>query len=75
MRLADVPGYRERHRVTPGLTGLAQVYAPRDIPIRQKFRLDLLYVRRRSLGLDLLLILLSVWISLRGRWERRGPKL
>jgi rhamnosyl/mannosyltransferase len=74
-RLADVPGYAARHAVTPGLTGLAQVYADRDIPPRKKFRYDLLYIRRRSFGLDLRLIFLSFWVSFRGRWERRGQKV
>ncbi len=73
--LEAIPGYRERHAVTPGLTGLAQVYADRDIPRRQKFRYDLLYIRRRSFGLDLRLILLSLWITVRGAWEVRGRKL
>src|SRR5215475_9963186 len=48
-----IPGYEARHRVTPGLTGIAQIYAPRDIPRRQKFRLDLLYVKKQSMRLDL----------------------
>ena len=69
-----VPGYQARHRVTPGLTGLAQVYAPRDLPRRHKFKYDLLYIRRQSFGLDLKLIALSVWISVRGKWEYRGDK-
>jgi lipopolysaccharide/colanic/teichoic acid biosynthesis glycosyltransferase len=72
--LEKIPGYEERHRVRPGLTGLAQVYAPRDIPRRQKFKYDLLYVKRHSLGLDIRLTLLSVWISVRGKWEARTPK-
>ena len=59
----------------PGLTGLAQVYAPRDLPRTGKFRYDLLYQRRASLSLDLRLILMSFWITLRGRWEDRGPKV
>ena len=73
--LEAVVGYEARQRVTPGLTGLAQVYAARDIPRRQKFRLDRLYADRQSLGLDLRLIALSLWITLRGRWERRGAKV
>jgi lipopolysaccharide/colanic/teichoic acid biosynthesis glycosyltransferase/glycosyltransferase involved in cell wall biosynthesis len=73
--LETIPGYEERHRVTPGLTGIAQVFAARDLPRRHKFRLDRLYVRRQSFGLDLRLIALSFWISLRGRWERRGRKV
>jgi lipopolysaccharide/colanic/teichoic acid biosynthesis glycosyltransferase len=69
-----IPGYEARHRVRPGLTGIAQIYAPRDIPRRQKFRLDRLYVRRQSFCLDLRLVAVSFWISFRGTWERRGAK-
>ena len=72
--LEAVPGFSTRCSVTPGLTGLAQIYLRRDVTRRQKFRYDLLYVRRRSLMLDVRLILLSFWISLRGRWEARQPK-
>jgi len=70
-----VAGYEARHRVTPGLTGVAQIYAPRDLPRRQKFKLDLLYVRRQSVRLDVRLIALSFWITLRARWEHRGRKV
>lgn len=73
--LAAIPGYEARHRVRPGLTGLAQVYAPRDLPRTGKFRYDLLYQRRAGLVLDLRLIVLSFWITVRGRWEDRGPKV
>jgi lipopolysaccharide/colanic/teichoic acid biosynthesis glycosyltransferase len=73
-RLEDVPGFEHRIKVRPGLTGLAQVYAPRDVPRRQKFRYDRLYVDRRSWRLDLQLLLLSFWISLHGTWEARGRK-
>ena len=73
-RLEDVPGFEHRIRVRPGLTGLAQVYARRDVPRRQKFKYDRLYVERRSWWLDVRLILLSFWISLLGRWEVRGRK-
>jgi lipopolysaccharide/colanic/teichoic acid biosynthesis glycosyltransferase len=72
--LEEVPGFAERCRVRPGLTGLAQIFAPRDIPRRQKFRYDRLYIRRRSFWLDLRLILLSFWITFRGSWEARGRK-
>jgi lipopolysaccharide/colanic/teichoic acid biosynthesis glycosyltransferase len=72
--LEDVPGFAARCAVPPGLTGVAQIFAPRDIPRRQKFRYDRLYIRRRSFGLDLRLILLSFWITFRGTWEVRGRK-
>lgn len=70
--LTRLPGYRERLRVRPGLTGLAQVRLPRDTTYRRKFDRDLAYVRDRSLWMDLKLIALSVWISLRGAWGRVG---
>ena len=72
--LEDVPGFAQRIRVRPGLTGLAQVYARRDLPRRQKFRYDRLYVETRTWTGDLRLILLSFWISVLGRWEVRGRK-
>jgi lipopolysaccharide/colanic/teichoic acid biosynthesis glycosyltransferase len=72
--LEDVPGYAHRVTVRPGLTGVAQIYAPRDIPRRQKFRYDRIYIARRSWMLDVRLILLSFWISLLGTWEARGRK-
>lgn len=72
--LEAVPGFDERCRVPPGLTGVAQIYAPRDIPRRQKFRYDRVYIRRQSFWLDLRLILLSFWITFRGTWEARGRK-
>ena len=72
--LEAVPGFTTRCTVTPGLTGLAQIYLRRDVTRRQKFRLDLLYVRRRSFMLDVRLILLSFWITFRGTWEARGQK-
>lgn len=72
--LSSIPGYAERITVRPGLTGIAQIYAPRDVPRRSKFRYDRLYVRRRSFWLDLRLIALSFWISFRGSWEAPGSK-
>ena len=73
--LEAVPGYRDRCRVRPGLTGIAQVYAPRDIRRRNKFRYDRLYIAQQSLWLDVRLIALSFWITFRGRWEARDAKV
>lgn len=72
--LEDVPGFALRCQVPPGLTGIAQIYAPRDIRRRQKFRYDRIYVRRQSFWLDIRLIALSFWITFRGTWEARGSK-
>jgi len=73
--LEQIPGYKERHAVRPGLTGLTQVYAPRDISRTSKFRLDRLYMKRAGFWLDVRLIVLSFWIAGRGQWEARGRKV
>jgi lipopolysaccharide/colanic/teichoic acid biosynthesis glycosyltransferase len=70
--LEQVPGFQVRSSVRPGLTGLAQIYARRDLPRRQKFRYDRLYLRRQSVWLDLRLVVQSLTITLLGSWERRG---
>ena len=75
VRLETIPGYEARHSVRPGLTGLTQVYAPRDTPRTRKFRLDAIYVRNASFCLDVFLVAVSVWITVRGRWEVRTRKL
>ena len=72
--LDQIPGYLFRHKVRPGLTGIAQVFASRDIPRRQKFRLDGLYIQRQTFLLDVKLITISFWITFRGKWEHRGQK-
>jgi len=68
------PGFAVRSSVTPGLTGVAQIYARRDLPRRLKFRYDRLYIQRRSFALDIRLVALSFWISLTGAWEVRGRR-
>jgi lipopolysaccharide/colanic/teichoic acid biosynthesis glycosyltransferase len=73
-RLEDVPGFAYRSSVRPGLTGVAQIYARRDLPRRLKFRYDRLYIQRQAFALDLRLIALSFWISLTGAWEIRGRR-
>ncbi len=72
--LEDVPGFEARCQAKPGLTGVAQIYAARDIPRRQKFRYDRLYIGTQSFWLDVRLIALSFWITFRGTWEARGKK-
>ena len=75
VKYEDIPGFMERLHVRPGLTGIATIYARKDIPPRQKFRYDLLYIRKQSFWLDVRMILLSFWISFRSKWETRRRKL
>jgi lipopolysaccharide/colanic/teichoic acid biosynthesis glycosyltransferase len=71
----EVAGFQERLRVRPGLTGLATVYLPKDAHPRERFEADLEYVRHPSFVRDVRLVLVSLWISVRGKWETRGKKI
>ena len=74
VKYEDIPDFRKRLTVKPGLTGLATIYIPKDSPPEIKFRYDFLYIKRQSFWLDVRLIALSFWISFRGRWEERQKK-
>ena len=69
----QVPGFSERLRVVPGLTGLAQVYDRSD-DASDKFRYDIEYIQRMSPWLDLKLILISAWNTATARWDGRSGK-
>jgi lipopolysaccharide/colanic/teichoic acid biosynthesis glycosyltransferase len=75
IHIASIPGYKKRITVRPGLTGIAQVYAARDLARKHKFKYDLLYIRKMNIFLDLKLIFLSFLVTFNGRWEKRGMKL
>ena len=70
-----IPGFEERAKLRPGLTGIAQIYAPRDVPREQKYQYDAIYTNRQSLWFDLRIIFLSLWITLRARWDSRENKV
>ena len=74
VKYEDMPGFRERLHVRPGLTGVATIYIPKDASPSRKFRYDLIYIQKQSFWLDIRLIVLSFWISFRGKWETRGKK-
>jgi lipopolysaccharide/colanic/teichoic acid biosynthesis glycosyltransferase len=71
----DVAGFQERLSVRPGLTGLTTIYMAKDAHPRERFQMDLAYVRRPSFLRDVRLVLASLWISVRGKWETRGQKI
>jgi lipopolysaccharide/colanic/teichoic acid biosynthesis glycosyltransferase len=58
-----------RYQVRPGLTGIAQVYGRHNASPRDKLRYDLLYMRKRSFWLDVKLMTVSVWNTLRAKWD------
>ena len=59
------PEQMRRHQVKPGITGWAQVNGRNGIGWEQKFALDLWYVDHRSFVLDLYIIALTFWKTLR----------
>lgn len=59
------PEQARRHEVLPGLTGWAQVNGRNALSWEEKFRLDVWYVDHWSLGLDLKILLLTLWKTLR----------
>lgn len=64
-----VSRYRDRFAVLPGITGLAQVrggYADTGDAIRRKAAYDSYYVRRRSVMLDIYIILRTVTVMATG---------
>ena len=71
--VGTIQGFEDRNRLRPGLTGLAQVYNKAD-ETRKKLKLDLEYVSRVGLALDVKLMLLSVRNSLLARWDTREGK-
>jgi lipopolysaccharide/colanic/teichoic acid biosynthesis glycosyltransferase len=68
--LERMPEYAERHRVLPGIAGLAQVAGDYYLTPRQKLRFDRLYIRHISLGFDLKLLGLAFWIAFWMRWQK-----
>ncbi len=62
-----VPGYRDRHRVPVGLTGWAQIHGLRgDTSIPDRARFDNDYIEHWSLWLDVMIILRTIWLVLKG---------
>jgi len=59
------PEQARRHEVKPGITGWAQINGRNAITWEEKFAYDVWYVDHCSLGLDLRIIMLTVWKVLR----------
>ncbi len=63
------PGFEQRLLVRPGMTGLAQIYGRYSTHPRNKLRYDTLYIRRMSPLLDVKLLVMSVLLTVRARWQ------
>jgi lipopolysaccharide/colanic/teichoic acid biosynthesis glycosyltransferase len=64
----SVAGYAQRHKVKPGITGLAQVNGFYDTDAGNKLKYDIYYIHNYSLWLDLMIVLatLKTMITRRG---------
>jgi sugar transferase (PEP-CTERM system associated) len=69
----QIPYYRERHTVKPGITGWAQLcypYGASDKDALEKLQYDLYYVKNRSLLFDLAILMQTVEVVLWGKGAR-----
>jgi Undecaprenyl-phosphate glucose phosphotransferase len=58
----EIPGYMLRHKVKAGLTGWAQVHGWRgDTSLHERIEHDIYYIQNWSLGLDLRILLMTLW--------------
>lgn len=61
------PRQHRRHEVRPGLTGWAQVQGRAGIPWEERIELDVEYVERRSLALDLRILAKTAGLLVTGQ--------
>ena len=60
----EVPGYSERHKVKPRITGLAQVRSYYHTTPQNKLKYDLTYICNYGFSLDLLILLETIKVVL-----------
>ena len=68
--IKDVPDYKHRMRIKPGITGWAQIMGSYDASLKDvhiKLKHDFYYIDNMSILLDFKILLLTVWIILKGK--------
>jgi len=66
----EIPGYRERFRVKPGVTGLAQVSGGDATTPERKLKFDLIYLYHQTLLMDVQIMAETIRVVLTGRGAR-----
>jgi exopolysaccharide biosynthesis polyprenyl glycosylphosphotransferase len=66
----EIPGYRERFRIKPGATGLAQVSGGYATTAERKLKYDLIYMFHQNLLMDVRIVADTVRVVLTGRGAR-----
>jgi len=67
--IKTIPEFDKRLKVTPGLSGLAQISGSYDLEPSQKIKFDIEYIEKMSLFFDLKIIIFSVFNSIFARWD------
>lgn len=67
------PRQTQRHRVRPGITGLAQVRGRNSLSWEQRFEYDLQYVETQSFGLDLIILMETAVVVLLSHGNSQDP--
>ncbi|RAL24569.1 sugar transferase [Thermoflavimicrobium daqui] len=66
----EIPDFKKRLMVKPGLTGWAQVNGGYESTPAEKFELDMYYIQNQSFSLDLRIIFRTVWVVFTGSGAR-----
>ncbi len=66
----EIPGFIERLRVKPGITGWAQVNGGYDISAKEKLDLDMYYINHQSIFLDMKILFKTIKIIFTGEGAR-----
>ncbi|HET6497534.1 MAG TPA: sugar transferase, partial [Coriobacteriia bacterium] len=66
----EIPGYRERFRIKPGVTGLAQVSGDYATTPERKLKYDLIYLYHQTVSMDLQIVFDTLRVVLTGRGAR-----
>ena len=65
----SLPNFKKRLLVPQGLTGFTQLIGKYDTSPKNKTRYDFIYIKNKSIFLDIKIIILSVLVSLIGNWQ------
>jgi lipopolysaccharide/colanic/teichoic acid biosynthesis glycosyltransferase len=68
--VSQIPGYRERFKVKPGVTGMAQVNGSYATTPERKLKYDLIYMYHQNLLMDLQIVFETFRVVLTGRGAR-----
>jgi exopolysaccharide biosynthesis polyprenyl glycosylphosphotransferase len=66
----EIPGFKDRLQVKPGLTGWAQVNGGYEISPKEKLELDRYYIKHQGMIIDLIIIFKTVKVCITGNGAR-----